>query len=168
MLRLAVLLVPLKAYETCSEMGSKQKITNHDLTFPVCFANVHCGKGLRTFLRTLEALCTWKHFAIRYRSFGAVCLLQAHLQRSFAASCQLLSISMISLLLAWFLLESKSATSSSKKINKARSTIAHVKHRSACKLSEYVKEMKTIRITMNQSSHGPFNFCAQLQKLAFL
>jgi len=33
------------------------------------------------------------------------------------------------------------------KKNKARSTIAHVKHRSACKLSEYVKEMKTIRIT---------------------
>lgn len=116
--RLDVLLVLLKAYEACSEMGSKQKITNHDSTFPVCFANVHCGKGLHTFLRTLEALCTWKHFAVLYRGFGAVCLLQAHLQRSFAASCQLLSISMISLLLAWFLLESKSATSSSKRKTK--------------------------------------------------
>ena len=120
-----------------------KKITNHDSTFPVCFANVHCGKGLHTFLRTLEALCTWKHFAVLYRGFGAVCLLQAHLQRSFAASCQLLSISMISLVLVGveichLLLQKK---------NKARSTIAHVKHRSACKLSEYVKEMKTIPIT---------------------
>ena len=145
---LDILSVLIKASEICSEMGSKQKISNHDLTFPVCFVNAMAARDFthscaHCKLYALGSILPFDIAALRQFVFCSAsseiicCELSAieHLNDKSFACLVPVGVEICHLL------------QNDKQSLFNHSSCGTPVSRSAYKLRVYVKEMKTIRIT---------------------